>query len=379
MASSPQPGEKRKVEDISSDAPLDNIVDIDDLGGDLVLVVGANLVGSNSTLFSVEKTVAFRVDYKTLSRKSSVFRAMFDNKSDNYKPGTSKVGWTEHLPDASPAGLKFLFLVAHYAGFSRVPNKQSLQEVYEIVEMASKYNLFSLLEGRARSWVHDGMSLNQAPLGSPVIQSASGSELAKRLSIAYGLGNRNLASESIKHIIRSSYIENGNLVVNGENLERLQFSLAHNIPLWKRERLRVLTSMRQDLHDFMQELMGLKAFGTYKKCPHHLSQNVEDEVCRSVALGTLQIALAKRGEWPLPEAGNTDTWTIFDIKTAWCAFKIRGLSDGIQKRYRKYECDWAAGLQQRLNIAAMVAIKFADAMEAEMKERAAWVGLGNLN
>ncbi|KAK7961662.1 uncharacterized protein PG986_002487 [Apiospora aurea] len=121
MASSPPPGEKRKAEEISSDAPLDNIINIDP-DGDLVLVVGANHVGSSKSMYCVEKPVAFRIDYKALARASSPFKSSFDIKSDTYKPGTSEVGWTEHMPNCSPTGLKFLFLIAH-AELSQLPRE----------------------------------------------------------------------------------------------------------------------------------------------------------------------------------------------------------------------------------------------------------------
>lgn len=205
--------------DFCSDAPLDNIVNIDP-NGDLVLVVGANLVGSNSTWLSVEKTVAFRVDYKTLARNSSVFKTKFDTKNDHYKPGTSDVGWTEHLPLDSPVGLEFLFLVAHYGGFSKVPDDQSFQEVYEIVCMTVKYNMHPLLKGRAKSWLSTR---------SPQIElhpATSVKTLWQTRSIAIGLGDGSLVQKVTHHIVHYGYINNGHLTVNEEDLEENSLNIS---------------------------------------------------------------------------------------------------------------------------------------------------------
>ncbi|KAK7987100.1 hypothetical protein PG988_002088 [Apiospora saccharicola] len=375
MASSPQPGEKRKAEDISSDAPLDkdNIVNIDP-NGDLVLVVGANLVGSSSTLLNVEKTVAFRVDYKTLARNSSDFRTTFDTKNDDYKPGTSEVGWTEHLPHDSPVGLEFLFLVAHYGGFSKVPGSQSLQEVFEITSMAYEYNMLSLLEGRAKSWFPHSL-FSFAPVKFPV-PSTNASDLSKTFRIAYCLGNKSLLARVLEHIITGSYINNGHLTLYGEDLEdpKLGF-VPGNIAYFKDERLEALRAMCNALHGFMQQLRGTTSLDPSEKCPNHRSQKVEEEICESTALGTLERALAKQGDWPLPEPESMDSWSIVTIEAAWCALKIRGFSDSIHKRHRKYECDWASGLHQRIKMAARITVQFGKVTEESLKERAAMVGL----
>ncbi|KAK8072951.1 hypothetical protein PG996_006299 [Apiospora saccharicola] len=360
--------------DFCSDAPLDNIVSIDP-NGDLVLVVGANLVGSSSTMFNAEKTVAFRVDYRTLARNSSVFKTMFDTKSDNYKPGTSEFGWTEHLPDASPVGLEFLFLVAHYGGFSKVPDSQSLQEIYEIVEMALKYKMFNSLKGKAKPWFF-GSYEGVAPNTFLITPSTSATELSKIRSIAITLGHRALTTRVIAYIISGSYIHNGHLHFDGEDLEdpKLDFS-SSRIRYLKHNRLKVLREMCNALHSFMRQLQGMAAYDPSLKCPNHRSQNVEEDICESTALGTLERALIRLGEWPLPEPEHMDSWSISTLEAAWCALKIRGFSDAIQKRHRKYECDWASKLHQRIKTAAEILIAFSKKTEDEMKERAAMVGL----
>ncbi|KAK8121786.1 hypothetical protein PG984_010456 [Apiospora sp. TS-2023a] len=396
MASSPQPGEKRKAEGISSDAPLDNIVDIDEIGGDLVLVVGADLVGSSSKLFNVEKTVAFRVDYKTLARNSSVFRTMFDTKSDNYKPGTSEVGWTEHLPDDSPAGLEFLFFIAHYGGFNKLPQKQSFQEVFEIAAMAYKYDMLSLLDGRAKSWFAQN-PYDSAPIPSSLLVSSNVKTIQQALIIAWDLGKPSLFLGLTERVICDSYVSNGKLSLYGKHLEDPDFQIStasiRKLPqlliptfnenyanmkwaeYWTTARARALNSICEAVHDFTQQLLGTKALGPSEKCPNHVSQNVEGQICESVALGTLMKALAKRGEWPLPEPQHRDEWTVNSIVSAWSSVEVRGFSDTIQKRHRKYNCDWTSGLRKRIKEAASIISMIEKDVPDSMKERASLAGL----
>lgn len=140
-------------------------------------------------------------------------------------------------------------------------------------------------------------------------------------------------------------------------------------------RIRTLEAMRRVLNHFVLQLSGTKTFDPSEKCPNHHSQHVEEEICESIALGTLQRALAKRSEWPLPEPEFQDSWSIVIIADQWRALNIRGFSDSIQKRPRKYECDWTSGLRQRIKMAAEVKVSFRQETEDDMKERAALVGL----
>ncbi|KAK8017036.1 hypothetical protein PG993_015225 [Apiospora rasikravindrae] len=382
MASSPQPGEKRKAEEISSDAPLDNIVNIDP-DGDLVLVVGADLVGSDATLFNVEKAVTFRVDYKALARTSLVFKAKFDTKRDDYKPGTSEVGWTEHLPQDSPSGLNFLFLIAH-AKLNKVPEQQSFQEIYEIVEMTVRYDMFPLLKGRAKLWFSGGVfssvmlcggMFSTSRFSDIIAPNADAKTLSQTLGIGQGLGKQSMMIAVVNHIATHSQINNGQLYVNGENLEDGKFCFTQvQIQLCKYQRLTALRAISREMGGFIQQLLGTKAFGASEKCPNHQSQNVEGQICESIALGSLMKALAKRREWPLPEPEHKDTWSVNSLEQEWSAIKLRGFSDTIQKRPKK-ECDWASELRSRVEMAAQMNIGVDQGFAATLKQRASLVGL----
>lgn len=158
---------------------------------------------------------------------------MFGTKSDVCKPGTSEVGWTEHLPCASPVGLKFLLLVAHFGGHRKVTEIQSFQDVYEIVGMARKYRMLSLLNGKAKSWFSDSLSpvpvslFASVPISLSVPESSKARVLYQTLQIAYTVGNKALATKVIEHLVSRSYIKNGHLtLLNGEDLEDPEFDHA---------------------------------------------------------------------------------------------------------------------------------------------------------
>lgn len=202
--------------DVFRDEPLANIEDIDP-NGDLVLVIGADVVGTES-LYNVEKAVAFRVDYRALARASPVFKDMFDTKNDNYKPGASDAGWTEHLPRDSPKGLKFLFQIAH-GGISMLPHNQTLKQIFDIVDMAKKYQMISLLEFKSRSWSSNRRPGRRPPLQPAFTDLTSAKTLFKAFNIGRALVNVRLVENVSHHIVCWSRIVDGHLWYQEEDLE----------------------------------------------------------------------------------------------------------------------------------------------------------------
>ncbi|KAK8075766.1 hypothetical protein PG997_010429 [Apiospora hydei] len=332
MASSPQPGEKRKAEEISSDAPLDNIINIDP-DGDLVLVVGADLVGSATSFFSVEKAVAFRADHRALMRASPVLKTKFDPKSDNHKPGTSEAGWTEHLPDGSPTGMKFLLLVAH-AELSQVPVGQTFQEVYEIVSMAKRLQMLSLLKIRAKSWVTGDFPV--APLQFPLTSGTDAKTLIQAFWIGRGLGDEVLLTRVVNHVTNNSTIMNGHLHINGTDLESLDTRFSE-------------TSM-----------------GNNKK---------HEKLCERLALGSLLQQLGELNWWPLPDPENMSSVVTVDRQLG--QIILSGFSETIPERLQKYHCDWTSNLKKQLASAKYQTVNFTGTFKEENLRNAALVGLSD--
>ncbi|KAK8133162.1 hypothetical protein PG999_001335 [Apiospora kogelbergensis] len=368
MVSRSKRGRKIKSETTSSDEPLPDIENIDP-NGDLVLVVGADLVGYGSSLFTAKKTVAFRVDYKALTRASSVFKAMFDANSDDYKPGASDAGWTEHLPVDSPTGLRFLFLVAH-AEVSKLPEGHSFQQVYEIIHMAESYDMVPLLKISARSWFFTGRPdpaslrgsfvrrtyferspFQRLPLQLTLSDQTNAETLLKAYTIGLSLGNRSLINEVSKHIVQRSRIVDGHLWCEGKDLE--SFDLCFEVQwleFWKASRRDILGGMVSSLKSFIDQLQGTDWYTEY--CPHHGGQNMKGKLCAALALGSLIQGLAEKGDWPLPDPENMDERTVRRVEASWSSIDLNGFSDTVEPCIRDHDCDWSAVLKERIHEAA---------------------------
>ncbi|KAK6860673.1 hypothetical protein PG995_004309 [Apiospora arundinis] len=385
MASSPKTGEKRKATAISAE-PLIDIVDIDP-NGDLILVIGADLAGKKLTLMQAEKPAAFRVDYKTLARHSSIqpIQPQADPANQSRAPSTFEAGGTLRLPKASPTGWEFLLRLAH-GQVGKVPEQQTFQDIYEILCTAFDTQMLPLLKDRIPSWFSSaGDATVVPPLQCDFTDATSAIDLAKAHRIGFHLGNESLITKVWKHIIFHSTLmpaPNCLLAIQGMplNTPKLQIQ-PFLLAFLKAQRLQILKALVDAMVLFVQQLEGTQDLPLADRCPHHRGQGDRQKLCAALALGSLSQSLAAKGNhlfWPLWAAECINVQTVQELVTAWTSIELKGLSDTVTPSKRMHKCDWTSVLRKRVQAAAVFEITWPENVKADVARQAARMGLESL-
>ncbi|KAK1963416.1 hypothetical protein LY78DRAFT_641532 [Colletotrichum sublineola] len=168
-----------------------------DKDGDLTIRVGSRLR-------------PYRVDSKTLSRSSPVFKRMLFGGFAESRPSDGG-DWVVDLPDDRSASMEILFRIVHGA-FEMVPTQLSLGDLYTVLAHTEKYDATRLLRPWAKTWLHNPVVRNQT--GEPEL-----------LCVAWELGDSDLFRQVMEAMTNECYIDMKGNVLCGK---RRMFYGPHN-------------------------------------------------------------------------------------------------------------------------------------------------------
>ena len=169
----------------------DAVIDMD-IGGDLFLLVGSELGGSEHCLF--------RVCSSTLRRSSLVWKKMLFGSWAEEKPAEGQ--WTVSLPDDRSTALRIILGIIH-GRFEYLPTELPLAQLDELIILVDKYDLTRVIGPWANTWM------------TRVQHSVEYTALAHvtRTHVAWELGNEDwFATEARNAVFQTSAKKDGQLV-----------------------------------------------------------------------------------------------------------------------------------------------------------------------
>ncbi|EFQ30174.1 hypothetical protein CGRA01v4_00442 [Colletotrichum graminicola] len=260
--------------DDDSMSAVSNELLVYDEDGDLTIRVGPSLS-------------PFRVDSKTVSRSSLVFRRMLFGGFAESRP-TDGSDWVVDLPDDGRDSMEILFGIIHGA-FERVPTELSLWSLYDLLVHTEKYDATRLLRPWAKLWLHNQEVVSQT-------------EEPELLCVAWELGDSALFKQMLHKITNECLIDNdGNVVYgrrkriqkshNGNSYYRVRSpelvlnSLDHLMPPDIEE---IISSNRQKIVNAeLQPYVDLWNLCIMARCESHSTYPEKGWKCDSMVLGSL--------------------------------------------------------------------------------------------
>ncbi|KAK2044248.1 hypothetical protein LZ31DRAFT_566043 [Colletotrichum somersetense] len=203
MTNTDQPSSDADSES-ESVAPNEPIVYDED--GDLTILVGPE-----------PDVPQYRVDSKTLSRSSPVFKKMLFGGFAESRPSNGK-DWVVHLPDDDFSSMEIIFSIAHGV-FEDVPTSISVHDLYTLLAHTEKYDSTHLLRPWAKLW-------------SDYLVLTRDRTEPKLLCVAWGLGDEDLFREMVRAIANNCLIDaDGNVFYGPSGLSGFALSsLIHLMP-----------------------------------------------------------------------------------------------------------------------------------------------------
>lgn len=147
---------------------------------------------------------SFHVCASALRRSSQVWKKMLFGPFKESKPAFGP--WVVNLPEDDPEALEIILNIIH-ANFPLVPNTPSIFELYEIFQMANKYDMIPALKPWAVAWLHVAENCQK------VANRFEGRERAALSYVAWELGQVELHRQMVKELIMySSLSEDGRMI-----------------------------------------------------------------------------------------------------------------------------------------------------------------------
>ncbi len=179
--------------DTTPTSPPEKTVKAVDPDGDLILHVGAKLVGEDAA-------ASFKVCAAALRRASAVWKNMLFGPWIESKPAEGE--WTVDLPEDNPESLGVLLAILH-GTFCDVPGAVSLDFLCGILVVADKYDLIHLVRPFVDRWVGAVKSpdLEGRYNGNVPLLGFTGSDHFRRIYAAWELGCDDFVAAEITDFI----------------------------------------------------------------------------------------------------------------------------------------------------------------------------------
>ncbi|KAK2028961.1 hypothetical protein LX32DRAFT_561508 [Colletotrichum zoysiae] len=147
-----------------------------------------------------------RVDSKSLSRSSPVFKKMLFGGFVESRPSNEK-DWVVDLPEDERHSMRIVFRIMHGA-FKKVPTKLPLEDLYDLLAHTEKYDATHLLRPWAKDWVKAVKDQTQEP---------------ELLCVAWELGDSHLFRQMMVIIINKCHVNGRGNVVYGRQTRGFNF------------------------------------------------------------------------------------------------------------------------------------------------------------
>ncbi|EFQ36412.1 uncharacterized protein GLRG_11540 [Colletotrichum graminicola M1.001] len=149
---------------------------------------------------------SFRVCANALRRSSQVWKKMLFGPFKESKPAFGT--WLVHLPDDDPDALEIVLNIIH-ANFPLVPATPGLAELYEIFQMANKYDMVPALKPWANAWLDVAESCAAV---------TDGESMAALTYVAWELGQVELHRKMMKELLLYSSIDGDGRMVTADGV-----------------------------------------------------------------------------------------------------------------------------------------------------------------
>ncbi|KAK1542013.1 hypothetical protein CPAR01_05400 [Colletotrichum paranaense] len=189
---------------------MDDLQAADDTNGGLSSVIEVQIdPDGDLTLRAGQQTDKperlFHVCASALRRSSQVWKKMLFGPFKESKPAFGP--WVVNLPEDDPEALEIILNIIH-ANFPLVPNTPDLFELYEIFQMANKYDMIPALKPWAVSWLHVAENCQKGT------NRFEGRERAALSYVAWELGQVELHRQMVKELIMYSSLSEDERMVS---------------------------------------------------------------------------------------------------------------------------------------------------------------------
>ncbi|KXH34838.1 hypothetical protein CSAL01_00419 [Colletotrichum salicis] len=275
--------DSQAADDTNGGPPAIKEVQIDP-DGDLTLVAGQQ---------TGKPEKSFHVCASALRRSSQVWKKMLFGPFKESKPAFGP--WLVNLPEDDPDALEIILNIIH-ANFPLVPNTPDLFELYEIFQMANKYDMIPALKPWAVAWLHVAENCQK------VTNRFEGRERAALSYVAWELGQVELHRQMVKELIMySSLSEEGRMISQKVLLDDVG-------PIGPPGLLEVLHKQREDIISTLplqlNTVIGDLMFDD-GCCVDKRASIMEKKHCNYIILGSLMRGMGdKRGQIGLEVKGD---------------------------------------------------------------------------
>ncbi|KAK1982108.1 hypothetical protein LZ30DRAFT_749570 [Colletotrichum cereale] len=253
---------------------------------------------------------SFRVCANALRRSSQVWKKMLFGPFKESKPAFGT--WLVHLPDDDPDALEIVLNIIH-ANFPLVPATPSLAELYEIFQMANKYDMVPALKPWANAWLDVAESYAAA---------TDGESMAALTYVAWELGQVELHRKMMKELLLYSSIGGDGRMVTADGVVLDDFDPIGPpglLGFLRRQQQDILATLPLQLNTVVAELTTGPGCCVDKKASAD-----EKADCNDIVLGSLVRGMVKtKGTISLTMVGGEGE------SVANFASVIRAIADGI--------------------------------------------------
>ncbi|KAK1962171.1 hypothetical protein LY78DRAFT_661467 [Colletotrichum sublineola] len=253
---------------------------------------------------------SFRVCANALRRSSQVWKKMLFGPFKESKPAFGT--WLVHLPDDDPDALEIVLNIIH-ANFPLVPAAPSLAELYEIFQMANKYDMVPALKPWANAWLDVAESCAAA---------TDGESMAALTYVAWELGQVELHRKMMKELLLYSTIDRDGRMVTADGVVLDDFD-----PIGPPGLLGFLRRQQQDIFNTLPSQLNtvIAELTTGPGCCVDKKASSDEKAdCNDIILGSLVRGMAKtRGSISLT------MWGREGESVAKFASTIRAIAEGI--------------------------------------------------
>ncbi|KAF4971073.1 hypothetical protein FSARC_2021 [Fusarium sarcochroum] len=213
-----------------------------DSNGDLLLRVGSDPVRG------------MIVDSRALCRASTELQAVL-SRSGKENTNTNTNSWTVDLPDDDPTPFALLLNLIH-ARFEKIPAQVSVNQLYGICVLTSKYKMTEVLRPVAERWY------------KPIARPSNYGSLFKMAFVSWELGFADDLSQAAGHIVHNCRLnEDNQLTIGAKNKRLSEIEAFQRIPIL----------------DCIEEHRSLALEACWEECQKLseflLSCSIKDEMC----------------------------------------------------------------------------------------------------
>ncbi|KAK2040183.1 hypothetical protein LZ31DRAFT_587318 [Colletotrichum somersetense] len=236
---------------------------------------------------------SFRVCANALRRSSQVWKKMLFGPFKESKPAFGT--WLVHLPDDDPDALEIVLNIIH-ANFPLVPAEPGLAELYEIFQMANKYDMVPALKPWANAWL-------DVAEGCAATAATDGESIAALTYVAWELGQVELHRKMMKELLLYSSIDKDGRMVTADGVVLDDFDPIGPpgvLGFLRRQQQEIFNTLPSQLNTVIAELTTGAGCCVDKK-----ASSDERADCNDIILGSLVRGMAKtRGAISLTVSGS---------------------------------------------------------------------------